>query len=217
MMDYVAFAFDWLEAHGVPISVIKTLGYFTKVIERLIRDEYNGDISENEFVDAMADLVAGQLRRAWYEGMRENGWEPQDQRPEWESVLQTEITQEYNFVDRFAADVWEARVRDDEDNTPRQRLQGLYARGALWVNRYTEVVNLAVLTTAVKEDRLVWRFGKTEQHCETCATLNGWVATISEWEMSGWKPQSRQLECGGWHCDCRFETTNAESMGVPRV
>jgi hypothetical protein len=85
---------------------------------------------------------------------------------------------------------------------------GMLARAELWANRYTDTVNIAILTT--KEQKLVWNLGATEEHCETCAALNGIVAWASEWELANVHPQSPPndlLECGGWKCDCSLEPT----------
>lgn len=52
---------------------------------------------------------------------------------------------------------------------------------------------------------LQWKIGQTEKHCSDCLHLNGQIHRASEWAAAGIKPQSPDLECGGWHCDCRFE------------
>lgn len=47
-----------------------------------------------------------------------------------------------------------------------------------------------------------WRLGATERHCRDCAHLNGQIHRASEWRAAGIMPQSPDLECGGWNCDC---------------
>lgn len=49
-----------------------------------------------------------------------------------------------------------------------------------------------------------WRLGATERHCTDCAHLHGQIHRASEWRTAGISPQSPDLECGGWNCDCRF-------------
>jgi hypothetical protein len=51
---------------------------------------------------------------------------------------------------------------------------------------------------------LEWQLGATEKHCTDCAFLNGQIKRASEWRAAGIKPQSPDLECGGWNCDCRL-------------
>ena len=68
--------------------------------------------------------------------------------------------------------------------------------------------------------------GATEEHCATCAALDGLVAYAVDWERSGVKPQNPPngaLECGGWRCDCSLvptkerATNNAFDEIVDRV
>lgn len=183
--------------------VVKTLAYFLRTLSSMVRDLYSGEIEEGGFVDRMATLVQEQLTRAWNEGMRANGLDPAtDMEPEWEEMLQDIIANEYNYVDQFAADIVQA-AKDEAG------WDALLARAELWANRYTDVVNRAILVT--KEQKLVWIYGDTE-HCETCAALNGIVAWASEWELADVHPQSPPndaLDCGGWKCQCRLEPTSA--------
>ena len=190
--------------------VVKTLAYFLRTLSNMVRDLYRGDITESGFVDTMAGLVQEQLTRAWNEGMRVNGLDPEkDMEPEWEEILQEIILNEYNYIDGFAADI----VQTAEDEQP---WDALLARAELWANRYTDVVNRAILVT--KEQKLVWHLGATEEHCPTCSALNGIVAWASEWELAGVNPQNppnEDLECGGWNCDCeRVPTTERHTRGA---
>jgi len=84
------------------------------------------------------------------------------------------------------------------------------SRVDLWVSRYEDTKNEAILFYSEKGQRLRWVYGDT-QHCETCAQLNGIVAFASEWETAGVQPQSppnELLECQGWHCACTLEPTD---------
>ena len=95
----------------------------------------------------------------------------------------------------------------------------LMGRVALWVNRYQDVLNLSLITTAKQDDRFKWIYGDT-QHCGTCASLNGVVATKEQWDASGFRPQNppnQMLDCGGWRCQCRLEKTEepVTEGGIP--
>ncbi len=180
----------------------KTLAYFLRVLSGMVKDLYRGDIDESGFVTRMADLIQQQLTRAWAEGMRANDLDPvADMEPEWQEKLDAIILNEYNYVDNFAADIVDAAKNETG-------WDALLARAELWANRYTDTVNIAILTT--KEQKLVWRLGATEEHCDTCAALNGIVAWASEWQLADVHPQSPPndaLDCGGWRCDCSLEPT----------
>lgn len=100
----------------------------------------------------------------------------------------------------------------------REKAAGLASRVRLWANKRLEALHLGMLTRTARRDepepRYVWRLGATEKHCRDCARLNGQVHTASEWARAGIRPQSADLECGGWRCDCRLEQTEDESAGM---
>jgi len=183
---------------------VKTYGFFLMSLQRLIRDVYQGDMGEG-FIDATADLIASQLRRAWNEGMRANDLDPAgDMLPEWEAELQDAIADQFPFVDTLYSDIIDAR--EAEAGTA-----ALLSRAELWANQYNSVVNQSKITTARKGAKLVWVYGDTE-HCDTCLRLNGIVAFASEWAELGVRPQSPPnglLVCGGWKCQCRLDQTTA--------
>ena len=190
----------------------KSLRHFEKVIVSNVKLLHSGRRDAADFVDRMAALIEDQLRVAWNDGMRANDLDPRrDMKPEWEAILQDLIAEEWAHIESFAAAIELAAAEE-------KPVDGLLSRAQLWVNRYHEVVNLSKLTTRPK-DRFVWRLGKTEEHCETCFTLNGVVATAADWAASGYRPQGRNLKCGGWHCDCRVEYTEEPTTkgGIPKA
>lgn len=221
MKDYLlrkalADAIKYLDYSGVDVGfivkdAIKTVAFYQRSIEGLVRDLYRGNIDASEFENSMVDLIDQQLDRAWREGMRKNELDPEkDTTPEMEQELEDIKLRELDYLTGFADAVAEAAQKDAEQETPNSRLQGLYVRGSSWSNRYTDVVNQAVLFTAEPDGRLEWIYGDTE-HCETCSALNGIVATAEEWNDSGFRPQSPpndSIVCGGWHCECELAPTD---------
>lgn len=86
----------------------------------------------------------------------------------------------------------------------------------LWTRSYDGAVSKGQ-TYAPDDPTYVWRLGATEKHCRDCLNLDGQVHTASEWRAAGIQPQSPDLECGGWNCDCRLESTELESSGAVTV
>lgn len=198
-----------VSAHALPASILEriaklTYAHYSRQISSAVAGLYNGDMSAAEFVTLFSEIIPTQLRKAWAEGMRENDLDPvDDMLPEWEAQLEAMILNEFEFVDRFAAVIVDAR-KDPE------ALRGLLARGDLWANRYNDVLNEAAIRTAKEGTRYVWILGATEEHCQTCAALNGIVAFAREWEQARFRPQEPPndlLECGGWRCDCSLVQT----------
>lgn len=187
----------WLNAWD-----FKTLDYFVRVLGSWVYDLWNGEVTEDEFIDRLADLVEQQLTRAWNEGMRENGLDPEsDMLDEWTQELQDIITSEYSYIDGFAADIVKGRGGSVAE---------FQARAQLWANRYADVVNRAKVATASAGAKMEWVYGDTE-HCDVCAALNGIVAFASEWEELNVYPQNPPndlLTCGGWRCQCELRPTD---------
>lgn len=221
LTDAVMSVADWMAAHGVRahgelsqhIDAIKTLNYYGRALDKAVTDFYGGKADAGQFIDKMIDLIDGQLTRAWHEGMRNVGLDPaQEMLVVYEKQLRGIINAEYDRVLDFAQAIEDARKAGLPVGPLRDRTE-------LWVNRYTQVVNEAQVTTAPGK-RYEWQYGDTKQHCGTCLALHGVVATGDAWAASGVKPQSPpnpRLECGGWRCRCRLVPTDkpATDTGIP--
>lgn len=157
------------------------------------------------FLDKFITAIASQLTRAWNEGAREVGVDPKEMTDDDRAELKAIIDGEYDQVIKLAEAILQSR-----SGTLDEFRQQFRNRIDLWVNRYTDVIGRARVYFGGKT-RLKWTLGKTEEHCDTCTTLNGIVAFASEWEQAGIKPQSPpngMLACGGWNCDCSLEVTD---------
>jgi hypothetical protein len=188
-------------------AAAKTEGAYNRHLWEACLDLFRGDSDAFGFVDSFVENISEQMRRAWNEGARSVGVEPEDMTDEDLDYLQAIIDSENEFVLGLGEAVEEAR---DSGMTLDQFRQQFRARVDVWSNRYKDTANEAKLYFGGKE-RLEWRLGATEQHCTTCARLNGIVAYAEEWAESGLQPQSPPndlLECGGWRCDCSLEPTD---------
>lgn len=180
----------------------KTYDYFLSQIRGLVKGVYGGFIA-GEFIDAMANLISGQLTQAYQQAFEDQGY-TDFILPEY---LQTSLTEaiayQYNFVDQYYRDIVDARI----DGTS---VEPLLQRAAMWANRWNEGYNEAVkLITAENGGNMIWQYGEAE-HCDTCRALNGIVAGAKEWEIAGVKPQNAPnplIDCGGWQCKCSLTAT----------
>lgn len=102
------------------------------------------------------------------------------------------------------------------EQTAERGLEKLTNRLNLWTFTMAGVYHLGQ-EYAQEQQRFTWRLGLTEQHCTTCAGLDGVTLTAAEWQQLGHRPQGDTLECGGWYCDCRREPTNKASDGLASV
>jgi hypothetical protein len=197
---------------------LKTVGHFNRVMRQRVNQFYRGDIDADAFLDDVVSLIDGQFTRAWNAGARDVGFDPKEMTDTDKLELMFRIDQEAPHILDFAIAIEEARI----NGTPND---ALLARVDLWANRFNEVTNDARVYFGAKMEvppKLVWRLGRTEEHCSTCAELNGTVATAQEWQLSGIRPQAApnaRLECGGWRCDCSLDPTDdpVTQGGIPSV
>lgn len=170
------------------------------------------DVTREKLVDDLTDLIQGGIddditKRKMNAGMRSTlnrlGLRALNDGLEVGGVNQESLSKEQ--LDVFKA--WKARTSgyvtdfgnklyDSDGNLIDAR-----ARAELWANKslkeiYFEGVKLAAPTTLWR-----WKYGDTHDHCDSCKENEGQVKTMDEWAASG-LPQSSDLDCGGWRCDC---------------
>ena len=188
---------------------VKTEDAYRRQVWRLVRELYTGEIDEFAFVDDFNGFIDNQFGRAWNEGAREMGVNPRQYTDDDIDALAKRISAEQDFMLQLGDDILNAR----EGGTP--PLESFRARADSYANRYNDVRNEARVHFGGKK-MLKWNVGPTE-HCSTCAALDGTVASAEDWAASGYRPQGRMLECGGYHCQCSLDPTDEPPTegGIP--
>jgi len=205
---------SYITQKGIAIDAEKTRRHYERVLRNDIRDFYNQEIEVGEYIDAMIGNIENQFTRAWHEGAENVGF-MEDISAHLQPVMEY-IAEEENYILDLGQQILDAAAAGDP-------VQQFYSRAELWSNRYNEIVNEAeIYFGKLIGARLIWQLGATEEHCATCAALDGIVALAEEWERLGLHPQGApndKLECGGWRCDCSlFETTDPLTEGgIPSV
>jgi hypothetical protein len=184
-------AMEWID------NALKTEAYYYRVMIRAVRDAYNGLLTQREFEDVMLKQIEFQFRRGWLAGLRELGVE---MTPAMELELDAAMVEEIGYVQGLMDDIVQA-ARDEsgyDQFRPRVRM---------WANRWDEMRNRALIF-AGGETPLTWKLGKTEEHCTDCLGYANTTRTANDWqriyEETGHRPQSRDLECHGYQCDCEM-------------
>lgn len=194
---------------------LKTVSSYRATLRANVRALWTGTWDEFEFVAAMTSSILSGLTQAHNEGLASVGATSVDVSPEERRQLREVIANETGQVDSLTDFI----LKNSKANGG--QLQTCFDRLALWLNRYPQVFEMGVLAGSRAEDNLIWRVGPTE-HCGTCATLNGIVASKAAWLASGLRPRTPpnpRLICGGWNCQCTLSKTElpATAGGIPRV
>ena len=195
-------------------DAFKTMDEFQRQLwAAALRLFMDGDVSS--FTSDFKSSIDTQLKEAWGYGAEQVGVDPDEFTDEDTQKLRDIVQNEYDFVERLAADISDAHNKDIGLD---KFTSAFSSRIDLWMNRYKEAVNSAKLWFGNKE-KLEWIIGATEKHCPFCERLDGIVAFASEWRASGIQTQNPpnvhltgEIDgvpgCRGWHCDCDLKTTN---------
>lgn len=167
---------------------------------------WKGEIELLQFVESMVDAIGRGYEQAWQEGAASVGVTPGERTPEEQEMLLLMEREDISHLMPYAQFILDQREG---------KRSSVLARAELWAARYTAVSNRAAVESK-SNAKLVWYLGRTEKHCKDCLTYEGRVHRASAWLAVGAMPQSRNLECGGWLCDCRLVPTTAPALpGLP--
>jgi hypothetical protein len=176
-------------------------GDYGSALRGIARALWNGDMDRAEAANALGLQIERGLRWAWIEGTETAGISRDEMTEEDFAGLEPYVAEEFQHVGDLLDFI--------EKNSKAEggKLGTCVARIDLWVRRYQAVVN-AAMAAARSNPKLKWRLGATKEHCKDCAGYNGKVYRANTWLSWGAMPQSQDLECSGYNCDCRLEPTD---------
>ncbi len=169
---------------------------YSSEIRNITRSLWNGAMSYEQAFDLMMFNIRAGLTSAWHSGMKEVGLQPSDMTPEEQLQLQQVIFSEFSHIDGFLTAI------ETQSKADGGKLGPLLNRAQLWINRYQDVQNQAK-QMAQNDPILQWVYGDTE-HCGDCLKLNDKKKRASTWRRYGIRPQSPDLECHGYNCQCQL-------------
>jgi hypothetical protein len=194
-----------------PSQATKALQEYDNALTRITSIYMNdlrthpGLTGENFGVDFSAAVEQG-LTDAFRAGLRENDVTELDE--DMQAALDAVIAEERSHIPDLAYYLTQTAGMAD---TMGQAMNDARARLDMWINRYQDVYNQAVLMGADERTKLKWVLGATEEHCQSCSQLDGIVAYAREWDEAQIHPQgppNAVLYCGGWKCDCSLIPTD---------
>lgn len=188
-------------------------------VELLASLALDGDVDEEYFKDRLTTLTFAAILLLFILA----GGNPDTSAGENELNEQRKIAT--NSIALLATDVFDGRYSARAEAEPSRPIQDagqgkekLLNRLVLWTVTLAGVYHLGKIYGEATQ-RLEWRVGATE-HCRDCLRMNGIVLTKEEWQRLkrlGLFPQSSDLECGGYRCQCGVYETGKPSIGIDRV
>lgn len=183
----------------------KTESAFRKSLRQLVRGYWTGDLGAFDFYDGFANALERNLTKAWIDGMKQAGLDFSEITDNEQNRLRLEIATQIGYIDGLASTI-AANSKANGGN-----LFPLYDRLELWVNNYGRISTLAY-TLAAADQKAIWVYGDTIDHCPSCAAYAGLVYRNSVWtkwlEPLDMLPRGKGLACGGWQCDCSLKKTS---------
>jgi len=129
--------------------------------------------------------------------------------------LNDRIDQEKAFVDSLFTQL--KALREDDEIPMDDKLDAAKAHAEGYTQTLVGVYAQGKMMGDPERDGK-WELGATEQHCSTCADLNGKTHPLSWYLDNGYIPQeqgSSTLDCGGWNCDCRIVDPKTGEQLIP--
>jgi hypothetical protein len=176
-------------------------------------EAFEGKMDKIDLQRAMRALLKQDASEVYIEGMIEGGFESEeDARANMDepdtSAIKDWYTTQSAFVGEFAKAAVAARTADDRTGAQ----QSIFNRCDLWAQSLDSLGGLGRASAQANKPG-TWKLGKTEEHCETCAQLNGQRHRVKWFISRGYLPRqpgSEMLECGGWNCDCSIVSDDGE-------
>lgn len=162
-----------------------------------------GELSRRDFVEQLTDIVIAALMAAYLAG----GGNPSAM----DNALADEISTARKSIRKFAADLYNGRYTESEDNPQPPNVDN---RIGLWMFGFLAAYAIGQQFIRDQLRRYRWNYDPAKDHCDDCMNLNGVVLTMAEWRRLGVAPQSRVLECSGYQCGCYWTEIEAESIGI---
>ena len=179
-------------------------------------DVWAGKMDEIDFRRAHTALIRGDAEAVYLEGMIEAGLTEAEAAVALDDAdkkkINDWIAQQLEHVNAFAADVY--AVRNEYANDPAKQAAA-FERAKLWAAAEDTLGALGRASVGGPRQMVTWRLGQTEQHCETCADLNGQRHRLDWFTERGYIPRengSATLACGGWRCDCALFGDDGEQV-----
>ena len=185
-------------------DVVKDAPSFAMNVRSAVRGLWNGSFDFLGFTDAMTSAIFRGYEQAWQEGAAQCGIGPTERTQAEQQKLDQEIISDQSHISAFADFI----AKNSKANGG--KLGASLSRAELWANRYGFVVGVAQQMSC-GDMKYQWRVGPTD-HCHDCATYDGRIYRGSTWAAVGAQPQSRNLACGGYRCQCSLVPVPSPSV-----
>lgn len=186
-------------------TAAKTTASFRTQMDAAVRGLWSGNLSMVNAMSAAESAIRRHLTQAAVEGSLECGINQEEWTPEEWAVVNLFIVDQFHYLPGFLSDVITGSKANGGE------LQPFLIRNELWVNQYG-AIKTQMKSLACGNQKMIWTYGATEDHCDACSYYVGKVYRNSIWnkylEPLALLPHGSGLACGGYRCDCELQPTD---------
>lgn len=194
-------------------SVDSHLSTYQDDLSRLAEKARQGDLDQSEFEQQAEALAVAALLALFNLGRQSDELDYEAMAAYEQEKINAMLAIRNLSRDIFAGKY--AEQKDEADNVVKSDADGrlaLSSRIVLWAATAAGVYALGQLYRGATV-KYTWRRGGTLHSCGDCIRLDGQTHTALEWRLSGFRPQSGALSCGGWRCLCFLVETDDKVTG----
>jgi HK97 family phage portal protein len=166
---------------------------FSDEVLLAIADASDGTITESQFETSMRAFIADLGEEAYRDGLSDAGADPTQLDDDDYATISDLIAKQSDYI-FFLAD----RIYTDGISAEQEAI-----KPDLWVNKTLVPFYQAGLAAGTTNGTFEWVLGDTE-HCTDCLARGGMIKPMKSWLKDGILPQSDELECGGFNCQCKL-------------
>lgn len=188
-------------------DIQSTRSDFENDLEDLLADAIAGQVTRRRFGVVLRGMIARYGRRAYRDGLRYGGVNPDDITDEDLATIERMITEQSVYVTGLGEAIF-----INETVTPAMAA----GKPEMWWNKSLAPFYDAGIMSADRNGYYRWDLGRTEKHCSDCKTLDGQIHRYRDYVRLGWMPRSAKLKCKGFKCDCdlnKVEDAGARASG----
>lgn len=192
---------DWLPAFK---AIQATRLDFEGAFEDMLAQARGENMTRRRFGIVLRALLRKFGTQAFRDGLVDGGVDTEALTNEEQASLNAMLAEQSKYVTQFGDVLFHG---DGISNLQADQ------KPILWFNKSIMPLYEAGRLAADANGLYEWQLGRTEEHCNTCLAADTQIHRLSEWHAKNIIPQGDHLECGGWHCDCKFMRRKGKPRG----
>lgn len=197
-------AFDLARAQTSTKAIQATRLDFENAFDDVLKEALAGTINRTRWATITRQMIRTFGFRAFVDGLRDGGVDDDPDESEQDTIADM-VHGQSEYVTGLGAALFKDEVVTDAMADQ---------KASMWFNKSIQPFYQAGLASADSNSMYQWVLGRTEDHCSTCAGMDGQIHRLKTYNRRQVIPQSDLLECGGFQCDCHLVKVVGKAQGA---